>query len=411
MTEELYYTSAYITEFFAKVTSCDKADNGYEIILDRTAFFPEQGGQGCDSGVLELVNDNMANDPALSKRAKVQHVSIEQNHGANGEITTTIKHLVDMKIPVGATVHGLIDWNHRFSNMQQHTGEHIFSGLVNSKFGYDNVGFHLSDTEVTMDYNGVLNSDDIKELEMLANQAIWDNLEVLCDFPSDEDLLKIPYRSKKELEGDVRIVTIPGIDICACCAPHVLKTGEIGMLKVVGLQNYKGGVRVNILCGRRALEYIQGEHEIVSELSGMLTTSADKVTASVKRAFEDNAALKAELNKARESLIDIEIEEILGENSGEDIMLAKDDSYDSNMMRKLVNGLADKKSGFCGVFAGSAKKGYRFIIGSGAGDKDCKALCDKLRSEFGAKGGGSPKMIQGSLQADDINEVLKGCTL
>lgn len=409
MTEELYYTSAYITEFFAKVISCDKADNGYEIILDRTAFFPEHGGQGCDSGVLELVNDNMVNDPALSKRAKVQHVSIEQNHGANGEITTTIKHLVDMEIPVGATVHGIIDWNHRFSNMQQHTGEHVFSGLVNSKFGYDNVGFHLSDSEVTMDYNGVLSADDVKELELLANQAIWDNLDVLCEFPGEEELLQISYRSKKELEGDVRIVTIPGIDICACCAPHVLKTGEIGMLKVVGLQNYKGGVRVNILCGKRALEYIQAEHEIVSELSGMLTTSTDKVTASVKRAFEDNAALKAELNKARESLIDIEIEELLEQNPGEDIMLVKDDSYDSNMMRKLVNGLADKKNGFCGVFAGSADKGYRFIIGSGAGDKDCRELCNKLRSEFGAKGGGSPKMIQGSLTTDNISEVLQEC--
>ena len=411
MTEELYYTSAYITEFFAKVISCNKADNGYEIILDRTAFFPEQGGQGCDNGVLELVNDNMTNDSGALQSVKVQHVSIEQTHGDNGEIITTIRHLVDKEIPAGESVHGIIDWNHRFSNMQQHTGEHIFSGLVNSKFGYDNVGFHLSDSEVTMDYNGVLSADDVKELELLANQAIWDNLEVLCDFPSNEDLLKIPYRSKKELEGDVRIVTIPGIDICACCAPHVLKTGEIGMLKVVGLQNYKGGVRVNILCGRRALEYIQGEHEIVSELSGMLTTSADKVITSVKRAFEDNTALKAELNKARESLIDIEIAEILEENPGEDIMIAKDDSYDSNMMRKFVNGLTEKRIGFCGVFAGNAEKGYRFIIGSGTGDKDCRELCNKLRSEYGAKGGGSPKMIQGSLLATDIDEVIQGCTL
>lgn len=411
MTEELYYTSAYITEFFAKVISCDKADNGYELILDRTAFFPEQGGQGCDNGVLELVNDNMTNDSGALQSVKVQHVSIEQNHGANGEITTTIKHLVDMEIPVGATVHGLIDWNHRFSNMQQHTGEHIFSGLVNSKFGYDNVGFHLSDSEVTMDYNGVLSADDVKELEVLANQAIWDNLDVLCEFPGEEELLQIPYRSKKELEGDVRIVTIPGIDICACCAPHVLKTGEIGMLKVVGLQNYKGGVRVNILCGKRALEYIQGEHEIVSELSGMLTTSADKVITSVKRAFEDNAVLKAELNKARESLIDAEIEEILEQNPDEDVIVTKDDSYDSNMMRKFVNGLAEKRSGFCGVFAGSEEKGYRFIIGSGDGNKDCKALCDKLRSQYGAKGGGSPKMIQGSLVTDNIEKVLQGCKL
>ena len=406
MTKELYYDSAYISEFFAEVVSCeqilDKKDKKerYEVILDRTAFFPEQGGQGSDSGVLEFGDAGNA--------AKVMHVSIG----------TEIRHLVDREIPVGTTVHGVIDWAHRFSNMQQHTGEHIFSGLVNSGFGYNNVGFHLSDSEVTMDYDGVLSPEDIKALELKANQAIWANLEVLCEFPEADKLVEIPYRSKKELEGDVRIVTIPGIDICACCAPHVIRTGEIGILKVVGLQNYKGGVRVNILCGQRALEYLQNEHEIVSELSGMLTTSSDKVIASVKRAFEDNSAMKAELSQAKEALIEYELEDIIKATSTDrekgiyvssdnsDIYVIKDNSYDSNMMRKLVNELAGKKAGYCGAFAGSADKGYRFIVASGTAGKDCKNFCDKLRSDFGAKGGGAPAMIQGSLNHEDIDAVV-----
>jgi alanyl-tRNA synthetase len=405
MTKELYYDSAYISEFFAEVISCEKKDGKggkdcYEVILDRTAFFPEQGGQGSDRGVLEFGDAGNA--------AKVMHVSIGSE----------IRHLVDREIPVGTTVHGVIDWAHRFSNMQQHTGEHIFSGLVNSDFGYNNVGFHLSDSEVTMDYDGVLSAEDVKTLELKANQAIWANLEVLCEFPAADKLAEIPYRSKKELEGDVRIVTIPGIDICACCAPHVIRTGEIGLLKVVGLQNYKGGVRVNILCGQRALEYLQSEHEIVSELSGMLTTSSDKVIASVKRAFEDNSAMKAELSQAKEALIEYELEDIVKAASTDrekgifvssdnsDIYVIKDNSYDSNMMRKLVNELASKKAGYCGVFAGSADKGYRFIVASGTAGKDCKALCDKLRSDFGAKGGGAPAMVQGSMNHSDIETVI-----
>lgn len=403
MTKELYYDSAYVSEFFAEVVSCKKAEGKgeedyFEVILDRTAFFPEQGGQGSDSGVLEF---------ETGASARVVHVSIDSE----------IRHIVDREIPVGTTVHGVIDWNHRFSNMQQHTGEHIFSGLVHSCFGYNNVGFHLSDSEVTMDYDGVLDADDIRELELKANQAIWANLEVLCEFPDADKLSEIPYRSKKELEGDVRIVTIPGIDICACCAPHVFRTGEIGILKVVGLQNYKGGVRVNILCGLRALEYLQRDHEIVSELSGMLTTSSDKVIASVRRAFDDNSSMKAELSKAREALTEIEIQEILNMSSTDskkgvylgcdgDIFMIRDDSCDANILRKLVNGLAERKAGYSGAFAGSADKGYRFIVASGTAGKDCKVLCDKLRNEFGAKGGGTPAMIQGSMNHSDIEAVV-----
>ncbi len=395
MTEELYYTSAYITEFFGKVISCEKAaeEGNYEVQLDRTAFFPEQGGQSSDIGVLKF-DDN--------KEVNVVHTSIETD-------VHVIKHITDAPIPVGTTVHGIIDWDHRFSNMQQHTGEHIFSGLVHSEFGYDNVGFHLSDSEVTMDYNGVLSAEDIKRLEAMANQAIWDNLDVDCGFPSEEELAELPYRSKKELEGDVRIVVISGIDICACCAPHVLRTGEIGLLKVVGLQNYKGGVRVNILCGKRALEYINREHEIVTELSGMLTTSSDKVITSVKRAFEDNTSLKSELSKAKEALIDVEVAELdsSDEYAGrEDVFLIKDDSYDSNMMRKYINTLAGKRAGYCGMFAGSEASGYRFIIASGSAGKDCRVVCDKLKAEFGAKGGGAPAMVQGSLSCKNISEVV-----
>lgn len=394
-TEELYYKSAYIKEFDAVVTLCEKAEGKsnvgkYEIILDKTAFFPEQGGQSSDLGLFSWDGNE----------AKISHVSIDKQG--------VIRHISDTEIPVGTKVHGCIDWAHRFSNMQQHTGEHIFSGIVHSEFGYDNVGFHLSDSEVTMDYNGVLDKEDIKKLELLVNQAIWANVAVICEFPEPDRLSSMEYRSKKELTGDVRIVTIEGYDSCACCAPHVERTGEIGLLKVVGLQNYKGGVRVNILCGKRALEYIEKEHEIVSELSGKLTTSADNVIASVMKNFDETAALKAELADCRAKLIEYDLKEI--DPALSNVFLVKEAGIDQNVIRRTVNLLAEKHPGYCGVFSGDKTKGYRFIIASGTDKKDASAMAKTLREKYGAKCGGNAAMIQGSINTDSIDAVIEECS-
>ena len=400
-TKELYYESAYIKKFEAKVVGCEceTTKDGkqiYEIILDQTAFFPEQGGQSSDVGVI-AVNES---DKDCGNVATINHVSIDKEG--------VIRHVADKELPVGAKVHGEIDWHHRFSNMQQHTGEHIFSGIVHSKYGFENVGFHLSDSEVTMDYNGVLSADDIRDIEFLVNKAIWENVAIRCEFPTADELKEIDYRSKKELTGDVRIVTVEGYDVCACCAPHVEKTGEIGFLKVVGLQNYKGGVRVNILCGERALSYIQSEHEIVGELSGMLTTSADKIIPSVKKLSEENIALKAELTAVKEKLIDIELSEI--DKSLKNVFLLKEAGLDGNVMRKTVNALVAEHSGLCGVFSGDAANGYKFIIGSGADKRDCREAMEVLKTECNAKGGGSPQMVQGSLVTDNIDDILNELT-
>ncbi|MBR4670497.1 MAG: hypothetical protein IKO84_07850 [Butyrivibrio sp.] len=392
-TTELYYESAYITEFDAEVIACKGDENGkFEIILDKTAFFPEQGGQSSDIGL--FTDESGATCDML-------HASISEE---NGE--TIVRHTTDGALAVGSRVHGSVDWEHRFSNMQQHTGEHIFSGIVSEKFGYDNVGFHLSDSEVTMDYNGVLTVDDIREIELLVNRAIWENVRVTAQFPSKEELDKIDYRSKKELTGDVRIVTVEGYDVCACCAPHVDRTGEIGLLKVVSLQNYKKGVRVSILCGKRALLFLQKEHDMLSELSGRFTTSTDKVMASVNKLFEDNDELKGKLNAANDKLMDHELENI--DKTLSDVFLVKEKEFDQNLMRNTVNKLAADRTGYCGVFAGD-ETGYRFIIASGTDKKDCKTLMDILKSEFGAKGGGSNAMIQGSITGADISEVLGKC--
>ncbi len=394
-TEELYYKSAYIKEFEAVVTDCQKKNAKgdaqiYEVILDRTAFFPEQGGQSSDIGRIF----------SEGKEAEISHVSIDKEG--------VIRHISDTEIPVGTGIKGVIDWEHRFSNMQQHTGEHIFSGIVHSKFGYDNVGFHLSDSEVTMDYSGPLCEEDIRELELLVNRVIWENVRVLCEFPDPDRLCDMEYRSKKELTGDVRIVTVEGYDVCACCAPHVERTGEIGILKVVGLQNYKGGVRVNILCGKRALEFIVKEHDIVSRLSGKLTTSPENICTSVTKCMEENTSLKAELSRCRQKLIEYEIEEI--DPLLENVFLVKESGMDMNVIRKTVNLLAEKHSGFCGIFSGDKLSGYRFIVASGTSKKDASKLLSVLKDKYGAKGGGNAAMIQGSIAAiPDFNSDKDIC--
>ncbi len=389
-TRELYYENAYMAEFDATVLECRKDGKGrIHLVLDGTAFFPEQGGQSSDTGIIR---------DSSGTQVMVKHTAIRDG---------IIIHEVDIPLAQGTTVHGIIDFDHRFSNMQQHTGEHIFSGLVNSKFGYDNVGFHLSDSEVTMDYNGVLTDEDIRDIECRANEAIWRNIEVKCEFPTEEELADIDYRSKKELSGDIRIVTIPGVDICACCAPHVDRTGEIGILKVISCQNYKGGVRVSILCGKRALEYINTEHNIVKDLTRLLTTGSDKIIESVKRNAEENYTLKGELSECREQLIDIEISNIGSDQA--DVLLVKGKDLDGNLMRKIVNKLTAGHSGFCGVFSGTDDEGYKYIIASGDGGKDLNLLQNMLRNDYGARGGGNQKMVQGSLPACSIGAVIDAC--
>ena len=403
---EMYYESAYIKEFDAVVISCkERKDGKYDVILDRTAFFPEQGGQSSDIGT--IVDDNGAEH-------NVNHVSIKNESLADScenleeninESMAVIRHVVDTPLTEGENVHGVIDWAHRFSNMQQHTGEHIFSGIVASEYGYDNVGFHLSDTEVTMDYNGLLTSENIRDIELKVNRAIWENVPVICEFPDEQTLKSLNYRSKKELSGDVRIVTVKGYDVCACCAPHVEHTGEIGILKVTGLQNYKGGVRVNILCGKRALEYITSQQQIVDELSRQFTTSFDNIIPSVKKLSAENAYLKGELSATKEKLIEYELKEIPSDK--ENVILVKDESTDGNSMRKIVNLLSQSHDGFSGVFAGTDEKGYKFVFSSGQKKKDLNEVIKVLREDFGAKGGGNAQMIQGSLSAIKISDVLE----
>ena len=376
MTKKLYYEDAYATEFDAVVVSCE----GNQVVLDQTLFFPEEGGQSPDKGVLGGAN--------------VLDVQIKND---------IITHTLDKPLEVGAAVHGEIDWKHRFSNMQQHSGEHIFSGTVNRLYGYNNVGFHLSDNIVTMDFDGALTEEDVAKIEYLVNETIVKNVPITVTYPTKEELAAMQYRSKIEIEGQVRIVTIEGTDVCACCAPHVRRTGEIGMLKVMSVQNHRGGVRISMLCGFRALEAFREKAAVITELMGALTASQELLPDRVEKLKAANQDYKYRLASAKQRLMEIKMAEI--PEKQENVILFEQD-IENLVMRNAVNELTAKHSGVCGVFVGNDEDGYHFIIGSA--NVDCTQVAAVLREKTGAKCGGKKLMIQGSVQASEavLREAL-----
>ena len=383
-TVRLYDQDAYATKFEAEVLACEEVEKkegkAYQVWLDQTLFFPEEGGQSPDMGTIDGI--------------KVLDVQIKDE---------VITHTLAAPLAVGTTVKGVVDWKHRFYNMQQHSGEHIFSGIVHNRFGYDNVGFHLSDSIVTMDFNGVITAEDIEKIETEVNQAIIENIPVEVSYPTKEELKVLEYRSKIEIEGQVRIVTIPGYDVCACCAPHVRRTGEIGMLKVMNVQSYKGGVRISILCGFRALEAFRQKADIITELMAQFSTNQEALVENVTKLKNTNQTMKNQLASAKQELMEYKVAAI-PEDSENAILFESD--LDTPVVRNVVNGLVEQFTGICAVFVGNDESGYQFIVGSK--NKDCRAIAAALREKLSARGGGSDKMIQGSVAASQlqIEELL-----
>ena len=383
-TIRLFDNDAYATEFTATAISCESVmeddKTSYRLVLDRTLFFPEEGGQSPDCGTINGI--------------EVLDVQIKKD---------VIYHTVASYIEPGTAVSGKIDWKHRFYNMQQHSGEHIFSGIVHKTYGYNNVGFHLSNQIVTMDFDGVLTEEQAAQVEYRVNEAIAADIAVEVTYPTKEELALLDYRSKIEIEGQVRIVTIPGVDVCACCAPHVKRTGEIGTLNVQSLSNYKGGVRISILSGFRALEEEQKKSQIISAISGTLSANQELLPQLVEKLKQSNQDLKYKLAQAKQKLIDQKIKEIPAEQ--ENVLLFETD-LDTPVMRNAINGLVEAHDGICGIFVEKEDGGYNFIIGSKT--KDCREIAALLREKTGARGGGSAAMIQGSVTADEkvLREIL-----
>lgn len=379
-TIRLFDQDAYLTEFTARVLSCEKNSQNeslFDVVLDQTVFFPEEGGQSPDKG---KINDICVID-----------VQIRDN---------IIYHTLEKPLTPKDEVNGKIDWQHRFYNMQQHSGEHIFSGIIHRKLGYNNVGFHLSNQIVTMDFDGTLTEDQLKEIEWEVNEVISKNMPVYTSFPSKEELKNIEYRSKMEIEGQLRLVTIGDVDICACCAPHVKSTGEIGIFKVMQMQNHRGGIRISFLCGFRALTAFREKATVVSSLMNCLSTNQESLLENVEKLKTSNQSLKYELACAKQTLLSYKTASI--PETQKDVILFEDD-LEVPVMRNLINELIETHKGICGIFSGNSQNGYNYIIGCKEGK--CKELAALLKEKLNARGGGSDAMIQGYVNAKE-NEII-----
>lgn len=369
MTEKLFYQDSYSREFDAKVLECEKSAGGYQAVLDKTAFFPEGGGQYADNGWLN-------------------EVRVTDVHEKNG----IIYHTVEEPLEAGESVHGKIRWEERFEKMQQHTGEHIISGIIHARFGYENVGFHLGSDYCTMDFNGPVTDDELREIELEANRAVFGNLGIEVSYPSKEELETMEYRSKIEIAGQVRIVTVPGYDVCACCAPHVKRTGEIGMIKLVGMMNYKGGERITMLAGFRALRDYVIKDRNTKTISSLLCVKEYETADAVLRLKEETGSLKGRNASLQQKLLVYRAAEIPIEDG---MTVVFDPELAGNAPRELMNYLLDRGAGCCAVFAGTDEGGYRYVIGSRK--EDVRPYSKMLNEAFGGRGGGKPEMVQGSL--------------
>lgn len=366
-TQRLYYEQPYLNEFDAQVVSCDKVQDGFAVILNKTAFYPEGGGQSCDFGTLGGAN--------------VLDVQI-----ADDEIV----HLCDK--PLSGTVCGRLDWARRFDLMQQHSGEHLVSGLVHRKFGYHNVGFHMGADVITIDFDGMIDPDSLSEIEQKANESVWANLETEIFCPDEQTLKTLSYRSKKPLSGWVRLVRFPGIDLCACCGTHVARTGEIGLIKLLSCVKFHEGVRIEMVCGKRAFAYLSSVWEQNRRISGLLSAKPLETAQEVARVLDETARIKYRMNGLQDEIFTIKAESYRG---AEKVVLFEDGMTPDNV-RKLCTACMDNTPGLCAVFSG-ADGDYKYCIGQENGD--VRELVKRFNELCCGRGGGKPSMAQGSCAA------------
>lgn len=380
---ELFYKDEYLRAFDARVMSCEAAGKGFAVVLENTAFYPEGGGQPADHGILGA--------------ARV--ADVKRKDGA-------VVHYTDRALPVGEVVHGEIDWDRRFDHMQQHSGEHIISGLVYHRFGYDNVGFHMNEA-VTIDFNGPMTWEEALAVERAANDLIYQNAASVVTYPSREELAAIDYRSKKELTGKIRLVEFPGADICACCGTHVARTGEIGCIKVTGLMNHRDGVRMTLLCGRRAMAYMDKIHDADQEVARLFSVKPLETAKAAEKAKEDIARLNAVLHEAQRRYFRMKASML---PAGRYAVLAEE-GMTPGELRKGADILAEIGAADVYILLSEAAGRVNYVIASAK--EDVRPFGKALNAKCAGRGGGTKVAVQGSLAASletvraSVGEIFK----
>ena len=370
-TEKLYDQDAYLQTFDAQVLSCQSGKDGYLVELDRTAFYPEGGGQPADHGTLG-------------------DVSVTDVHEKDG----VILHSCTAPLTPGETVRGVIDWQRRFDHMQQHSGEHIVSGMLCSTFHCDNVGFHLGADIVTIDYNAPITWEDVLAVEARANAYIWEDHPFQVSYPTPQELETLEYRSKKALTGQVRITSFPGADTCACCGTHVSSSGQVGLVKFLSCQKFRSGVRLEVLCGKRALDWLSAAWEQNRSIAQALSVKENTTFAALQR-------LQAELAETKQRCAALEEESFLRtahDYAGKGDVTLVVPPLQGDGARRLCDAVSRECGGRCAIFSGE-NGSYRYaIIHAG---QDIRSLVQSLNAALNGRGGGRDGFAQGTVQTTE----------
>lgn len=370
-TELLYYSDSHLFEFDATVLLCEKEKEYYRVVLDRTAFFPEGGGQKADVGHIG--------------NSTVFDVQIENE---------TVYHYCKNELKNGELYKCKLDGDLRFQRMQNHSGEHIVSGIVHSSFGYNNVGFHMDENSVTIDFDGELTREQLDFVELQANKAVYKNIPFKCLFPSEKELSSLDYRSKLDLKENVRLVKIGDVDLCACCAPHVSSSGEIGIIKLLDFSRHRGGVRITMKAGEWALCDYANKYENVREISNLFSAKQDNAFSAVQKYCDDSEKLHRDFTEFKNSVVENDLKSLEIKNG---VSLKLTSCYDSDMLRKFVNSAYEKGALISAAFSGDDENGYSYIILSHTADM--KQFSQKMNSALCGRGGGRDGMIQGKVSA------------
>ena len=370
-TRKLYYEDSHLTQFTAQVLSCEAEKETYAVVLDATAFYPEGGGQAGDTGMLGGIR-------VLDTRER-------------GE---TVVHLCAAPLTPGQTVEGTIDWDARFARMQQHSGEHIVSGIINRRYGYHNTGFHMGADRITIDFDGIIPEEALREIETEANGAVWANLPIKCWYPSPEELPNVSYRTKRALPWPVRIVEIPGFDRCACCGTHVKATGEIGIIKLLSVVGFRGGTRMEMACGAQAMAILNDAFDQNRLVSQAFSAKPGETGAAAQRMNDQLAQLKFRLTGLQRKAF---AQTAAGYAVAGDV-LHFEEGLDGTGVRELADAIAGQCGGRAAVFSGSDGEGYSFCLATREGD--LRQLCKEMTAALNGRGGGKPNFQQGSVRAD-----------
>ena len=368
-TNKLFYADTHLVEFSAVVVDCFEGKQGFEIELDRTAFYPEGGGQAADKGTLNGIS--------------VIHVHEDGDR---------VLHRMEKPLAVGESVRGVIDYDHRFDLMQQHTGEHIVSGLINARYGHHNVGFHMGWESITIDFDGMIPMEDLPEIERLANEAIYKNVPMHIWTPSAEELPDVAYRTKRQLPWPVRIVEVPGYDSCACCGLHVARTGEIGLIKLFSMVKFRQGVRIEMLCGKRAFDFLSRSHEQNRQVSGAFSAKILETGEAARKMNELLEAQKRRIGELENRIFRADAERCAGK--GDTLILRE--GLDSVGVRKLADLTADCCGGTAAVFSETADGSFAYCLICKGGD--LRAFNKEMTAALNGRGGGKPECQMGTVR-------------